>query len=111
MAIAQLVRNTVTQEEATLRALSSITPQQAETLIRALQAGSHAWDVRTIDDYDGYMSVLIEPKTLGGDMPAYFVAGTKQHLELLKAHNDDLTPIAVFSDIGELSAELMGFIV
>lgn len=109
MAIAQLVRNTVTQDEVIIRALSSITPQQAETLVRALQAASPAWDVQTIDDYNGYMSVLIEPRTLG-DMPAYFVGGTKQHLELLKAHNDDLIPIAVFSDIGELSAELMGFI-
>ena len=111
MAIAQLVRNTATQDEAVVRALSSITPQQAETLAQALQASSYAWDVQTIDDYDGYMSVLIEPRTLGNDMPAYFIAGTKEHLELLKAHNDDLTRIAIFSAIGDLSAELMGFVV
>jgi len=89
--------------------LSSITPQQAETIIRAIQTGSYDCDVQTFDDYNGYLSVLIEPRTLGNDIPAYFITGTKQHLELLKAHNDDLTPIAAFSDIGDLSAELMGF--
>ena len=110
MSIAQLVRNTATQDEAVVRAQSSITPQQTETLVPALQASSYAWGVQTIDDYDGYMSVLIEPRTLGNDMPAYFIAGTKNHLGLLKAHKDDLPPIAIFSAIGDLSAELMGFV-
>ena len=61
MTFTQLPRDAINQDLATIRALSSITSQQADTIAQAVQASGRAWDVQTIDDYDGYLSILIEP--------------------------------------------------
>lgn len=93
-----------------VRALSSITPGQAQTIIQAIQADSRIWEVQTIDDYDGYLSILVEPNVSGNKQKAFFVSGTAQHLELFETYDDDLTSVASFNDIEDLSARLMHLI-
>ncbi len=110
MITTQPPRNTANQDSVIIRALSSITPQQAETIAQAVRASGRAWDVQTVDDYDGYLSILIEPSVSTDKQRSFFISGTTQHLELSEAHDDNLVAIANFSDVKVISARLLDLI-
>lgn len=101
---------TTHQESVSIRALSSITPSQAEFITQAVNASAPAWTVQTTDDYDGYCSILIEPAGSHDELSAFFIAGTAQHLELFETHGDDMILLARFTDAADLSARLLGLI-
>ena len=67
-----------------VRALRSITAQQAEKITQAVQACDRAWEVQTIDD-----------------------SGTAERLELFDAQGDNLVAIASFNDVEAISARLL----
>ena len=58
----QLPHAASNQDHIVVRALSSITSEQADTIAQIVHASSGpSWDIQTVDDYDGYQSILIEP--------------------------------------------------
>ncbi len=84
--------------------------QQAGTITQAVRACGDVWDVQAIDDYDGYLSILIEPTVRSDEQKAFFISGTAQRLELFEAHDDNLIPVADFSDVERLSIQLLDLI-
>ena len=97
-------------DSATIRALSSITFEQAKIIVQAVHATRPGWDVQTTDDYNGYLSILIAPSVIADKQVSFFVAGTAQRLELFKAYNDTMTSVASFNDVEGLSVELLNLI-
>ena len=110
MTASQPPRDAANPHLATIRALSSITPQQADIIARAVQASGLAWKTQTTDDYDGYLSILVEPLTPNDKQSFFFISGTTQHLELFEACDDDMTSVASFSDVEAVSARLLDLI-
>jgi hypothetical protein len=98
------------QHLASIRALGSITSQQADIIMQAVQTSGLAWTVQTTDDYDGYLSILVEPIVHGDSQKSFFIAGTTQKLELFEAYDDDMTLVASFSDVEAISARLLDLI-
>ena len=103
--------NSTNQDAIIIRALSSITPQQAATIKQAVQASSPAWEVMTADDYDGYLSILLQPSVSTDQQTSFFISGTARCLELSEANGDDLTTVATFSSAEALAMRLSQFIV
>ncbi len=89
----------------TVRALSSITQQQIDDVAQAIATCAPSWTVQTCDDYDGYLSLLIEPAGQQ-ERPAYYVSGTRNRIELAVASHDDLNTIARFSRTSKLVNQL-----
>ena len=106
----QPARDAANQGLTNIRALSSITRHQADIIVQAVSEVAPTWDARTFDDYDGYLSILIQPAIQGDNEKALSIVGTAQRLELLEAHGDDLTPVASFSDVDHLVARLIDII-
>ena len=98
------------QDSIIIRALSSITAQQAETIAQAVQAKCLNWGVQTTDDYDGYLSIIVEPVVHSDKQKAFFVSGTAQHLKLFDTYKDNMMSVATFNDVEELSARLLDLI-
>lgn len=95
-----------------IRALSSITIEQAEEITRVVRAAGSAWDAQISDDYNGYLGVLVTPNSDGETRQrSLFVSGTAQRLELFEMCNDDLAPIGIFGDVDSLTARLLSRIV
>ena len=103
-------QDTVNQGSIIIRALSSITLEQADTITQAVRASGQSWNIETFDDYDGYLSILLEPSLDDDRVPAFFIGGTAQHLELFEVHGDDILAIASFSQAVQLSARLSSLI-
>lgn len=106
----QTSRDTTHQDSATIRALSSITSQQAQTITQAVHARPQAWDVQPIDDYDGYLSILIEPSVRDDKQKSFFISGIAQRLELFETHEDSLLSVASFSHVDGLLARMVDLI-
>ena len=110
MTASQPPRNADNQNSVTIRALSSITSEQVKTITQAVQASGRAWDVQTIDDYDGYLSILVQPSARENEKKTFFISGTAQHFELFEAYDDNMMSVATFNDVGELSTRLLDLI-
>jgi hypothetical protein len=102
----QLPHAASNQDHIVVRALSSITSEQADTIAQIVHASRHPWDIQAVDDYDGYQSILIEPATRSDEQKALFISGTAQRLELFEAQDDDLALIGTFADAEMLGARL-----
>ena len=100
-------RDAANQVSVTIRALSSITSQQAGIIAQAVQSSGLAWTVQTTNDYNGYLSILVEPLVHDDKQKSFFIAGTAQHLELFEAQGDNSVALASFSDFGAISARLL----
>ena len=98
------------QDHVVVRALSSITSEQADTIAQIVHASGQSWDVHTVDDYDGYQSILIEPAIRSNEQKALFISGTAQRLELFEAQDDDLALIGTFAGTEMLGARLAGLL-
>ncbi len=113
MTTTQLHHNTAGQNPVIIRALSSITSQQVEIITQAAQVSDRGWYAYTHGDYDGYLSIVIEPGIRDARLPAYFISGTVELLELLElleVDNDNMLSIGYFDDATALSARLMDLI-
>ena len=94
------------QGPVTIRALHSLTQQQAAIIAHAVAAVAPHWTVQTCDDYDGYLSIMVEPAGPSPEQPAYYISGTIGRIELAEAQGDDLNTIACFHDVRELATRL-----
>lgn len=103
----QLSQAAFNQDHIVVRALSSITSEQADTIAQIVHASGQSWDVQAVDDYDGYQSLLIEPAISNDEQKALFISGTAQRLELFEAQDDDLALIGIFAGTELLGAQLI----
>ena len=110
MTASQPPHDAAKQHSVAIRALSSITSDQTDIIAKAVRASGLAWAVHTSDDYDGYLSILIEPIDPGGSQKSFFIAGTKQKLDLFEAFEDDMTLVASFDDVEAISDRLLDLI-
>ena len=103
-------RTAVNQDAAVIRALSSITLDQADKLTEIIRSAEPVWDVQTFDDYDGYLSLHLTPVIQSESEKSFSITGKAECLELWEAHEDNLTPIGSFDSVDQLSARLMELI-
>lgn len=61
MTESQPFETAVKKDAVNICGLSSVTSQQADTLVYIMRDVEPAWDDRTFDDYDEYLSFLIIP--------------------------------------------------
>ena len=80
-----------------IRALHSLTAQTAETIGRTIADLDRGWSVQTWDDYDGYLSILIEPVDQDAAQPSYLISGTVKRIELAKLEGDEMTTLGAFT--------------
>ena len=103
-------RTAIDQDKAIVRALSSITSQQADIIMKAVGDVEPTWEVQIFDDYEGYLSLLVEPALQSDKQNGFSIAGTAQRLELWEAHGDDLKPLGSFGHVDDLTARLIDLI-
>ena len=97
-------------ESASIRALSSITFEQAEIIVQGVRATGPRWVVQNTHDYNGYLSILIAPSASADKQTSFFIAGTAQCLELFEAYDDNMRSVAPFIDVEALSVMLLNLI-
>jgi len=84
---------------AVIRALSSLTHEHANQIAEAVAAGAPEWEVDRLDDYNGYLAVLV---SLADDMdaqPSYLISGTVQRVELSEVRGDTLRELGPFDSL------------
>ena len=77
---------------------------------QAVQTSSHACDVVTADDYNGYCSIMVASSVDTDNMKSFFITGTRQRLELSESDGDNLTTLQSFGAVGALSERLLDLI-
>jgi hypothetical protein len=82
-----------------IRALRSLRSDDTETVIHAIAAAGKGWSVQVCDDYDGYRSILVEPKDESAAHPAYLISGTVNWIELAEIRNDELSTVGAFDNV------------
>lgn len=102
--------NVLTDEQALVPALTSITSRQVDAVAEIARASGQDWDVQAVDDYDGYRFILLETAGHGDEQESFFVAGTAQRLELFESNDDSLALIDTFTDIKTLETRLSGLL-
>ena len=103
-------RSAVNQDAAVIRALSSITLDQADRLTEIIRSAEPTWDVQTFDDYDGYLSLLVTSLVESGNEKSFSITGKTECLELWQVQGDDFTPLGSFDSVDQLSARLTDLI-
>ena len=85
------------QAPVVVRALHSLTAQNADTIGRTIAELDRGWAVQTWDDYDGYLSILIEPVDQDAAQPSYSISGTVKRIELAKLCGDEMITLGAFT--------------
>lgn len=89
---------------ATIRAFSSLTRRDANSVRATLRAAACSYTVQEHDDYDGYLSLLVVP---ADDVRAsYMVAGRTGAVDLAELQGDDMASLGTFPSIGAAMAVL-----
>ena len=105
MDTSQCVQN-LEQGPVTIRALHSLTQQQAAIITRVVAVVAPRWSVQSCDDYDGYLSVMVEPVGPSPEQPTYYISGTINRIELAEVRQDTFTALACFNDISAVATRL-----
>src|SRR5579875_3792876 len=95
-----LVREDLHLNGVRIRALHSLRVKDAETVQHAIAYVPSDWSVQSFDDYDGYLSILVEPRDNSGQ-PAYLISGTTKQVEMASVHGDDLYTVGRFGMVAE----------
>ena len=80
----QRTRDAANQDAANIRALSSITPHQADIIVQAVGEVAPIWAVPDLRRLYGCISILIQSAIERDNQKAFSIAGTAQCLELLE---------------------------
>ena len=89
-----------------VRALSSITRQQAAVITQAAAACGPDWIVQTCNDYDGYLSIMIEPADRSSKQSDYYISGTASRIELAEIQNESLNALERHHDAAKIATRL-----
>ena len=84
---------------AVIRALSSLTHDNAGTIAEAVEAGAPDWEVDRVHEPDGYVAVFVSLKDDMDAQPTYWISGTPQHIELSEVHGDTLRELGPFDSL------------
>ena len=91
-----------------IRALSSITPEQADLVADRLAELAGSWLVERHDDYDGYMSIVISAGDIDG--PTVIMSGRVDAIDLSEMRDDHLHTHGRFSDMDAAIGALVGLL-
>ncbi len=94
------------QGPVTIRALRSLTSDQAEIVSKAVTAVPGEWAVEYHDDYDGYLLIMISPDPSSSAGPAFLISGKADEIDVAELHDDEMHQLGCFSTIEEATAEL-----
>jgi hypothetical protein len=92
---------------AVIRALSSLTHDHARQIAEAVQAHAPEWDVDCLDDYNGYLALLVSFRDDMDARPSYLISGTLQHIELAEVQGDISIDIGQFSTVEDVVERLI----
>jgi hypothetical protein len=84
---------------AVIRALSSLTHDNADKIAQAVEAGAPDWEVDRVDDPDGYVAVFVSLKDDMDAQPTYWLSGTVQRVEVSEVHGDTLRELGPFDSL------------
>jgi hypothetical protein len=84
---------------AVIRPLTSLTHEHANQIATAVQAGAPEWEVDRLDDYDGYLGVLVSLKDDIDAQPSYLISGTVERVEVAKLRDDRLREVGEFDTV------------
>ncbi len=95
------------QNTTLVRALRSLSISDAEIVAKKVNAVGGNWSIQTVDDYEGYLFMLIEPAPeSAGRLSSYIVSGKCGQSELAIIDGDLCQTLSRFSNIDSLAAEL-----
>jgi hypothetical protein len=95
---------------AVIRALRSLTHDHANQIEDAVQASAPEWDVDRIDDYNGYLAVLVSRKDDIDTEPSYLISGTVDRVELAKIRADTLREVGPFKTVEQAIEALVALL-
>ena len=84
---------------AVIRALSSLTHDQADKIADAVAASAPDWEVDRAHEPDGYVAVFVSPKDDMDAQPTYWLSGTVQRVEVSEVHSDTLRELGPFDSL------------
>jgi hypothetical protein len=84
-----------------VRALSSLTNHHARQIAEAVQAAAPDWAIDPLDDYDGYLSVLVSMPDETEGQPSYLISGTVQQIELSEVQGDTMRKVGRFENLDQ----------
>jgi hypothetical protein len=94
----------------TIRALSSLTREASDVVKRGLGRAAPGWCVDEVDDYDGYLSIVVSPIDEREGDPTFLISGTAHQIELARLQADQLQTVATFASIEDATAKLIGLL-
>lgn len=89
-----------------IRALSSLTQEHARQIAEAVQGVDPDWELDLLDDYDGYLSVLVSRQDEAEGQPCYLISGSIQQIQLSEIESDAMRQLGVFDTIDQAIALL-----
>jgi hypothetical protein len=98
------------QGPVTIRALSSLTSEASGVVKRAVERAAPDWCVDTIDDYDGYLSIVVSRVDEHEGDPTFLISRRADQIELARLQADQLRSIATFATIEDATATLIGLL-
>ena len=98
------------QGPVTIRALSSLTREASDIVKRAVEGAAPDWCVDEIDDYDGYLSIVVSRRDEHEGDPTFVITRTADQIELARLQADQLRTIATFATVEDASAGLIGLL-
>ncbi len=90
----------------TIRALRSLTTDQADLVSKAVAALPGEWTVEHHDDYDGYLLIMISPNNSSTEGAAFLISGEVDEIDVAELHHEELRHLGCFSTIEAATAEL-----
>src|SRR3954465_5052979 len=87
------------QGPVTIRALSSLRREASDIVQRAVDAAAPTWSVDQIDDYDGYLSIVVSRIDEREQDPTFLITRRTDLIELARLQADQLQPIATFATV------------
>ena len=90
---------------AIVRALRSLAFGDADLIAQAVGTIGHSWSVQSFDDYEGYLSVLVEPED--ASQPSYLISGTLDQIELARLSYDNLRTLGCFQNVATTADQLI----
>ena len=84
---------------AVIRALSSLTHDQADKIADAVAASAPDWEVDRVHEPDGYVAVFVSLKDDMDARATYWISGTARRIELSEVHGDTLRELGPFDSL------------
>lgn len=98
------------QGPVSIRALSSLTRDSSSMVKGAVADIAPSWCVDEIDDYDGYLSIVVSRINEREGDPTFLITRRTDQIELARLQADQLHTIATFANIEDATAKLISLL-